>query len=323
MERLDQFMARAVSAYYATRDPYADFTTSPEISQVFGELLGLWAAVTWEALGCPSPVILAEVGPGRGTLMVDALRAISVAAPRFAASVRVHLVERSAALRARQGVVLPQARWHESLEALPPGPLLLLANEFLDALPIRQFVRTEQGWFERWVEGGAFCNVPSDEALPEAKPGCVQERCEGAQAVAAHLAQRFGAAPGAALFLDYGADQGGAGDSLQALRGGQPVSPLTEPGLADVTAHVDFTAFAAAGRRAGGAVYGPISQGVFLTRLGLFQRTERLARGRAAHEVMALVDAARRLAEPSRMGRLFKVLVLCHADLGVPPGFEA
>ncbi len=149
-------MARANAAYYATHDPFADFTTSPEISQVFGEILGLWAAVSWQLLGSPDPVLLVEAGPGRGTLMADALRAVSKVAPAFRAALRLHLVETSPRLRAEQARRLPDATWHDALDDVPRGPMLLLANEFLDALPIRQFIRRAGGWAERFVgpEGG-------------------------------------------------------------------------------------------------------------------------------------------------------------------------
>ncbi len=163
MERLDDFMARANAAYYATRDPYADFTTSPEISQVFGEILGLWAAVVWRGIGRPDPVLLAEAGPGRGTLMADALRAIARAAPDFAAALRLHLVETSPRLRELQARALPGATWQNSLDDLPPGPLLLLANEFLDALPVRHFVRRGEGWAERFVADGRFVEIGLDD----------------------------------------------------------------------------------------------------------------------------------------------------------------
>ncbi len=163
MERLDRFMARANAAYYATHDPYRDFTTSPEISQVFGEILGLWAAVTWELIGRPDPVLLVEAGPGRGTLMADALRAIREVAKGFHAALRLHLIETSPRLRAVQAERLPDATWHDGLDTLPDGPLLLLANEFLDALPIRQFVRRGGAWTERFVADGRFVECP---ALP-------------------------------------------------------------------------------------------------------------------------------------------------------------
>jgi SAM-dependent MidA family methyltransferase len=156
MERLDRFMARANAAYYATHDPYRDFTTSPEISQVFGEILGLWAAVAWEQLGRPDPVLLVETGPGRGTLMADALRAVRRVAPAFLAALRLHLIETSPRLRAVQAERLPDAVWHDGLVSLPDLPLVLLANEFLDALPIRQFVRRGELWMERFVEDGRF-----------------------------------------------------------------------------------------------------------------------------------------------------------------------
>ena len=170
MERLDHFMARANAAYYATHDPYRDFTTSPEISQVFGEILGLWAAVTWELMGRPDPVLLVEAGPGRGTLMADALRAIREVATGFQAALRLHLIETSPRLRAVQAERLPDATWHDDLGTLPDGPLLLVGNEFLDALPIRQFARREGMWMERFVDGGRFVECPARPPPPAPLP---------------------------------------------------------------------------------------------------------------------------------------------------------
>ena len=348
MERLDCFMARANAAYYATRDPFRDFTTAPEISQVFGEILGLWAAVSWDLLGRPDPVLLVEAGPGRGTLMSDALRAIAAVAPAFRVALRLHLIETSPRLRAIQAAHLPEATWHDRPDTLPDAPLLLLANEFLDALPIRQFVRRGDQWFERFVAAGGFVERAATPcpALPrfagegvagaatnslphESGEGLgkgaatIVEYCDPALAFARALGARLAAHPGAALFLDYGPEQSAAGDSLQALRDGRPADPLAEPGTADLTAHVDFPSFAAAARDAGAATHGPLPQGLFLARLGLFQRTDRLARSQPPARGAALTEAARRLTEPNRMGRLFKALALCHPGSPILPGFEA
>lgn len=328
MERLDEFMARANATYYATHDPFRDFTTSPEISQVFGEILGLWAAITWELIGRPDPVLLVECGPGRGTLMADALRAVTRVAPRFGAALRLHLIETSPRLRAVQAERLPAPVWHERIETLPGGPMLLVANEFLDALPIRQFVRRRSGWIERFVEDGTFVEFEYDSLPPSLaggtwEEGAVLELNEPALAIAHALGSRFAATPGAALFLDYGPQSSAPGDSLQALRDGGRADPLSAPGTADITAHVDFAAFARAARDAGAVAHGPIPQGVFLTRLGVFQRTDRLARSQPPARAAALIDATRRLAEPNRMGRLFKALAVCHPDCPTPPGFEA
>lgn len=377
IERLDAFMARANAAYYATHDPFADFTTSPEITQVFGELLGLWAAVAWEKLGSPRPVLLAEAGPGRGTLMADALRAVGKAAPAFRDALSVHLIETSPRLRALQAERLPGATWHEDLSALPDAPLLLLANEFLDALPIRQFVRRGTVWQEKYAmpgrgeidpgvraaPGAAIHDLPASNAMnswgagpgpamtrgvagqrsgegeafcwrdaepgslrrlpPEADEHATLELCEAARAFLADLAARLARHPGAMLFLDYGPEHSTPGDSLQAIAGGRPADPFSPPGTADLTAHVDFAALADVARSAGAAVHGPIPQGIFLARLGLFQRTDRLARGQPPARAAALIDAAQRLAEPHRMGRLFKAMAISRADCGVLPGFAA
>jgi SAM-dependent MidA family methyltransferase len=277
IERLDAFMARAGAAYYEAADPYADFTTAPEISQAFGEVLGLWAAVVWQMLGRPTPVLLAEAGPGRGTLMADALRAIGQAAPDFGAALCLHLIETSQRLRAIQAARLPPALWHDQAQMLPDGPLLLLANEFLDALPIRQFIRGASGWTERYVQDGRPVDRPAPRPTKGsgAAEGTVIELCEAGLALADWLGARVTMQGGAALFLDYGAAEPATGDSLQALQQGRPADPFVAPGTADLTAHVDFSAIAAAAREAGAAVHGPIPQGLFLARIGLFQRTDR------------------------------------------------
>lgn len=321
MERLDAFMARANAAYYATHDPFTNFTTAPEISQVFGELLGAWAAVAWQAMGAPAPVLLVEAGPGRGTLMADALRLIAGVAPDLGAALDLRLIETSPRLAAILAGRLPQARLHARLEELPPGPLILFANEFLDALPIRQFVRRGSVWRERHVAAGAFHELGELLLACSGEEGAVREHGEAAEAFVAGVAARVASQGGFALFLDYGPAESGEGDSLQALRAGRPVSPLEEPGASDLTAHVDFAAIAAAARAAGAAVHGPVPQGVFLARLGLHQRAGALARRVPLAQAVAILQAARRLAEPDGMGRLFKVLAVTHPALPVPEGF--
>ena len=321
-------MARANAVYYATRDPFADFTTSPEISQVFGEVLGLWAAVVWDQLGRPSPVIMAEAGPGRGTLMRDARRATARAAPDFHAAARVHLIETSPRLRAIQAAAVPDAVWHAGLDDLPPGPLILLANEFLDALPIRQFTRRGPDWTERFVTplpGGGLvlaeqpCGPPAWDGIVE--DGAIVEVNEVARGIIAALATRFAAHPGAALFLDYGPERSAPGDSLQAIAAGRPVDPLCPAGTADLTAHVDFAALAAEARAGGGVVRGPVPQGLFLAALGLFQRANRLSMRQPPERAAAIMAGARRLGEPDRMGRLFKALAVASPGIGDMPGF--
>ncbi|MBV8524743.1 MAG: SAM-dependent methyltransferase [Acetobacteraceae bacterium] len=328
MQRLDHFMAQANAAYYAAHDPYTDYTTSPEITQVFGEILGLWAAAVWDAMGRPNSILFTEAGPGRGTLMADALRAIAQVMPGFRAAVQVHFIETSPRLRQLQAGQVPHATWHDAIQQLPPGPMILLANEFLDALPIRQFVRRADGWSERYVAGGTFLEQHADPpagphaALRHAAEGQIAEVCEPAIAISFDLGARLARQGGAALFIDYGPERGAPGDTLQALRGKRPANPLAEPGTADLTAHVDFQAVAEAARSAGAAVYGPIPQGVFLTRLGLFQRTDQLARTQPLRRAAALIAAAQRLAEPQLMGKLFKALAICHPACATPPGFD-
>ncbi len=335
--RLDVFMARANAEYYAHKNPFADFTTAPEINQVFGELLGAWAAVMWQQMGAPDPVFLVEAGPGRGTLMQDALRLVSRVAPEFGRAAKVHFVEASARLRAEQAARVPNAAWHDALAEIPPGPAIFLANEFLDALPIRQFVRTPSGWSERFVGGTSFVERPvarvDNECAPapaagrgfhpgyDASPGEVFEWGEAAASWVGELAQRLVAQGGAALILDYGTGETGTGDSFQALRDAKPADPLADPGTADLTAHVDFAAIARVARQAGAKVWGPTAQGVFLGRLGLWERTKILA-GKNPERAAEFLEAATRLAAPSRMGTLFKAMCVTARQGVTPAGFE-
>ncbi len=304
-------MARANAAYYAARDPFADFTTAPELTQVFGELLGSWARVVWQMLGAPTPLLLVEAGPGRGVLMADALRA-------FGPGAEVHFIETSARLRAAQREQVPAAAWHETLEEVPAGPMILLANEFLDALPVRQFVRRDAGWQERHVEAGAYLELASDEPLPDDPPGSVREVNQAAREFVAAVARRGAVA----LFLDYGPEHGGAGASVQAIRNGAAADPLAAAGEADLTAHVDFAALQAVARREGAATQGPVKQNAFLTALGLHQRTDALARRAPAQAAGRLLAAARRLTAPEAMGSLFKAFAVCPAGFPPLPGFE-
>jgi NADH dehydrogenase [ubiquinone] 1 alpha subcomplex assembly factor 7 len=317
-------MARANAIYYGTHDPFADFTTSPEVSQMFGEILGLWASVAWQSLGSPDPVLLVEAGPGRGTLMADALRAVRVAVPGFAAALRVHFIETSVRLRAVQAGRVPGATWHDDLTGVPEGPMILLANEFLDALPIRQFVRRGDGWAERFVLDGAWVECAADAAeVPTGRAVLerdVVEVNEAARDFVGTVADRLGRWPGAALFVDYGPMWSAAGDSLQALADKRPVSPLSVAGSADLTAHVDFADLAAVAGGRGARVQGPETQGAFLTALGLYQRAERLARARP-EQAPALAGAAARLADPAAMGALFKVLAVRSPACPALPGF--
>jgi SAM-dependent MidA family methyltransferase len=315
-------MSLANSAYYATHDPFLDFTTAPEISQVFGELLGAWSAVVWQIMGAPARVAFVEVGPGRGTLMQDALRCARRVAPGFAGAAEVHFVETSQRLRGEQALRVTGATWHDGLESLPSGPCILLANEFLDALPIRQFVRHDGGWRERYVIDGRFVDRESDGPGRDARVGDVIEVSEAALAWVGALARRLVAGGGAALILDYGTSESLPGDSFQALRGGQPADPLVDPGSADLTAHVDFAALRRAAQAERAEVWGPGAQGIFLGRLGLWQRIDALTAANPEFSGV-LREAAMRLASPARMGGLFKAMCVAQPGFPVPPGFEA
>jgi SAM-dependent MidA family methyltransferase len=322
--------------YYATRDPFGaagDFTTAPEISQMFGELLGLWAAEVWRMMGWPRPLRLIELGPGRGTLMADLLRAARVA-PGFAEAVDVHLVETSPVLAALQKGTLARSSapiaWHGRLCDVPAGPAIVIANEFFDALPIRQFVRTERGWCERLVgldpQGAlAFGLAPaSDACLPDhGSPGDILERSPAALDLAQEIAARIAAHGGAALIIDYGYAAPACGGTLQAVKRHAFADPLAEPGEADLTAHVDFASLAAAARASGASVRGPVPQGEFLRALGIETRARALQAGANAEQAVDIDAALRRLTgdAPAEMGKLFKVLAVSHPDLPGLPGF--
>lgn len=336
-----EYMASALydpeEGYYRRRQPLGgagDFVTAPEISQLFGELLGLWCADAWDRLGRPTPVRLIELGPGRGTLMRDLLRAAR-ALPPFAAAVELHLVEVSEALRAEQRATLGEhpATWHESLAAVPEGPFLLVANEFLDALPIRQFERAPDAWRERLVgaagEGLGFALsgplppalIPS--ALRDAPVGSVLEVCPAAEALVTEIARRAAVGGSAALLVDYGYDVPPLRGSLQAVSRHRSVPVLERPGEVDLTALVDFAAMAGAARRAGAEPWGPVTQGTLLRDLGIHLRAERLAARADETQRAALAAAVRRLTDPSEMGERFLALAITGPDAPAPAGFVA
>ncbi len=328
------WMADAVAAYYADRDPFGaagDFVTAPEVSQMFGEMLGLWAAVAWQEGGAPDPLVLAEMGPGRGTLMQDFWRAAGQVPAFRAACGAPHLVETSPVLRARQAETLaaldPPPRWHETVATLPPGPLLLLGNELLDALPVRQWLRTDIGWQERAVtldNHGAFAftvtgpvGAPPTPAPPDAPPGTVVEECPAAHTLVATLAARVAHTGGLVLFIDYG--PGGPGETLQAVRGHAPVPVLSEPGTADLTAHVDFAALARTAQAHGAQVWGPVPQGRFLRTLGIEARAATLVRAHPQRQ-REVETALGRLIDRREMGTLFQVLAFGAPRPAPPPG---
>ncbi|MEA3063733.1 MAG: dehydrogenase [ubiquinone] 1 alpha subcomplex assembly factor 7 [Sphingomonadales bacterium] len=325
-------MALANAHYYASRDPFGaagDFVTAPEISQMFGELIGLALADLWARAGRPAGVRYVELGPGRGTLAADALRAMRAAGLEPA----VHFVETSPVLRAAQSQRVPGAAWHEQLSDLPAeGPILAVANEFFDALPIHQLVAGPGGrWCERrvGVEGDRF--VPAGGApvpaaaipaqLRDSAAGTILETSPASLGQARQLASRIIMHGGAALIVDYGHDRLSAGESLQAVRMHDYADPWIDPGESDLTAHVDFESLGKAAAAAGLEVHGPVPQGEWLARLGIDARAEALIRAAPARgdELLAARD---RLVSPEEMGRLFRVLGLCAPGWPVPEGFR-
>lgn len=319
--------------YYATRDPLGaagDFVTAPEISQLFGELVGLALAQAWLDRGARNPVNLVEIGPGRGTLMADALRA-GARVPGFLEAADLHLVETSPSLRRVQEQRLA-GPWHDRLEDVPAGrPTFLVANELLDALPIRQLERRDGAWRERRVgidAEGRLGPVLARRAvaLPVAADavaddGAVIELAPAREAMVAEIAHRLRRDGGVGFLIDYGHERDPPlGDTLQAVRGHRRVDPFADPGEADLTSHVAFTPLVAAARAEGAVAWGPVPQGTWLRRLGIEVRLERLARANPAH-AEALASGVRRLIDPGAMGELFKVLALS-GDTIPPPGFD-
>ncbi|WP_370178027.1 class I SAM-dependent methyltransferase [Alteriqipengyuania sp.] len=319
-----RFMGESNAHYYAFRDPLGsagDFITAPEISQMFGELVGLWLADIWTRAGSPPDPIYCELGPGRGTLAKDALRSMA----QFGLRPKVHLIEGSPALRAIQSEAVPGAHFHEDMASLPEDrPLLLVANEFFDALPVRQLVRTEAGWRERMVglgEDDRFVFVagdqPMDSAVPDRFASCDQgtiiETCPAASAVMSEIARRLAVQGGVALAVDYGHLASRTGSTLQAIARHAKVDPLADPGTADLTAHVDFAALAEAADVPGVRCLGSATQGAWLSSLGIDARAASLSK--AAPERAGEIEAARsRLVDADQMGELFQVIAFAGAD---------
>ena len=324
--------------YYHHREVFGtegDFITAPEISQMFGELIGLWCVQRWRDMGSPGEFILCELGPGRGTLMRDALRAARLA-PDFLQAAQLHLVQTSRRLRALQREALQRpVIWHDGVTQLPQIPAIFIANEFFDALPIRQFLRRDNQWREKMVaidpasDDLCFCLSPAPladvsilpAAMRRAPEGGIAEISPGAQAVLQILAGHIAGQGGAALIIDYGPAASSPGDSFQALRGQRYSDPLRNAGHADLTAHVDFQTLALIAHAAGCKTDGPIPQGAFLSRLGLHLRARKLSQSATPEQRAAISSALHRLTGPQEMGGLFKALALGHPDLPLSPGF--
>lgn len=327
--------------YYTRHTPIGadgDFTTAPEISQLFGELLGIWMLSVWQQSGCPSPFHLVELGPGRGTLMQDMARTIQSQPDAFA-TLHIHLVEISPTLRDQQAHRLESIKrpitWHDTIDSLPEAPLFLIANEFFDCLPIHQWVRKGDSWHERVVgldDNGNLAfglgpvralSAPSPDA--ETEDGAILEQSPASDAVMATLAHKLASYGGAGLFIDYGYAKPGYGDTFQAMRNHAYANPLAKPGEQDLTAHVNFSALAHAASSAiqtnphGLTVSPAIKQGDFLLAMGLLERAGRLGAGKSAQEQEAIRDAVERLAAPDQMGSLFHCLAILPHHCPIPP----
>ena len=328
--------------YYTSGMPIGaqgDFTTAPEISQIFGELIGLWLVQSWIDLGEPKSFNLVELGPGRGVLMADILRVAAIK-PEFLDAAHVWLVEASGRLRHEQQRRLKDAAtpidWADRFSDIPDGPLLIIANEFFDCLPIRQFVRKGLSWRERKVgvsEGGAelwfqLDETPAHPSIPtpradEIEDGAIFEYGEACAKAIEEIGAALLERSGRALIIDYGHISSGLGETLQAVKDHNYWPVLKAPGSADITAHVDFERLAQAAFATGLAAHGPVSQGVFLDRLGLSVRVARLADGKDSREREKIESGAFRIAASSEMGEIFKALSLSSPGLSTPAGFTA
>jgi NADH dehydrogenase [ubiquinone] 1 alpha subcomplex assembly factor 7 len=338
---VDAFMAQALydpqDGYYIVGKPLGaagDFTTAPNISQMFGEVIGLWLAQSWLDLGAPDPFHLIELGPGQGTLMADIVR-VGAKVPGFLAAAHIHLVERNVHLREVQRLKLTgvSPNWHDGLEDVPQGPSLIIGNEFLDCMPIRQFARAADGWHEKFVgcdtDGrlifglGPLLVAPPRPARPEDAMGGVRELAPQLQSFAQSVAERFRSHIGRALLIDYYDATGQAGDTLQALFRHTKVSPLDHVGAADITAHVDFAALLSFAQNAGLVTHGPVSQASFLKTIGIEARATALSNANplCANDVQ---QALERLIGEAHMGALFGVVCLdsrLNDGRGPPLGF--
>tara|TARA_R110000764_G_scaffold93689_1_gene177338 strand:+ start:1028 stop:2086 length:1059 start_codon:yes stop_codon:yes gene_type:complete len=329
---MSEALLHPTHGYYTTRDPLGsagDFTTAPEISQMFGELIGLSLAQSWLDQGAPAAITLAELGPGRGTLMADILRA-TARVPGFHAALQIVLIEASPTLRTLQAATLQghAPRWLDSVHDLPDQPLYLVANEFFDALPVHQYQRDGDRWRERMVGvegdrlrmglGPATPQPALAHRLEDTHQDEIVEVCPSASPVIDTVSARLRDHGGAALIIDYG-DWRSLGDTLQALKAHQVADPLTDPGTADLTTHVDFEALT----QASNCPFTRVTpQGVFLERLGITQRAQALAETLHDAPLEAHVAAHRRLTHPAEMGNLFKVLGLYPQGATPPPGLE-
>ncbi|MET0575031.1 MAG: class I SAM-dependent methyltransferase [Mesorhizobium sp.] len=337
---VSEYMALCLSdpqhGYYTTREPFGsggDFTTAPEISQMFGELVGAWLVATWHALDRPQRPLIAEVGPGRGTLMKDIARTVCKLDADMHDSASFALIETSTRLTEIQKQALQEAGpsfgWHETIDALPRQPLLIVGNELFDAIPVRQYVKTSNGWRERmvglddagnlaFIAGAGSANpslLPADAV--DAADGAIVELAPARTALMQTVAERIARDGGAGLFIDYGYEKPAVGDTLQALLKHTYDDPLAHPGEADLTTHVDFSALAAAALLAGLATHFS-TQGEFLLGLGLLERAGSL--GAKADQTIRerLSGEVERLAGPDQMGKLFKVLAVAPKGVSLP-----
>ena len=327
--------------YYNSKDPLGitgDFITAPEISQMFGELLGAWMGNTWCSMGRPAPIQIIELGPGRGTLMADAVRGIAPL-KGFLSAIRINFLEVSPVLRRKQARAISELNfglkplWWNNLSDIPSGPAIIIANEFLDALPTHQFIMTDLGWRERLIgiKKGQLAFVISNnpprplnipKVMPRAQLNDIYEVCPAAIKIIAMLASRIKKEGGAALLIDYARPQGCYGDTLQAVRKNKKVGIFENPGEDDLTTMVDFLTCVRTAEKYGILTYGPVSQGSFLNNLGISLRAATLLKNATPQQAINITASKNRLVSNKKMGQLFQVLAILNSYLPTPAGFE-
>ncbi len=323
--------------YYTTREPFGrtgDFITAPEISQMFGELIAVSLATAWQSVGMPDRIVIAEIGPGRGTLMADMLRSWQRIAPQFSASASFFMIDASTRLAEKQKATLQDLdctiSWIKTVDDLPHLPLFLVGNELFDAIPARQFVKTGGRWFERMIGLGRddelVFTAGASELTPQTLPAAASHEPDGAifeiaparEALAGLVSDHIVNHGGAALFFDYGHFEPGFGDTLQAVQNHHYVDALANPGKADLTSHVDFSALAAIAADQG-AKSAFLTQGEFLLQMGILERAGQLGAGANEPERRQIEQAVERLAGPEEMGNLFKSMAVFAPGIVIEP----
>jgi len=333
---LKEYMAISAETYYSNETVFGkegDFITAPEISQVFGELIGLWSITAWKAMGKPERFSFVELGPGRGVLMADALRAINQTEKSYLSCASIHMIEKSQKRKMEQKAILEEydITWHSNIYNLPKGPIIIIGNEFIDAIPIKQFIKKNDKWFERLVgfdnKGLHFkiSNTPEEKLknkFQDSPDNTILETSNDRDKIIRLLAQTCKNGPGITLILDYGYTSSRTGDTLQAVKKHSFSSILNDPGKTDLTAHVNFHDIEMTAKLNNNRVFGPISQGKWLKNLGVNIRRFQLMNGKSNKEKQLISSSIDRLITSEQMGEIFKVIAFSSSKILEVEGFN-